>query len=401
MRIERLCEHIICLIHAPIRVYNKNGVQVSVYGDNGEQQDVIDCDQEFCQMLLGLRNPDSPIVYLELKHIIYAIVAAGDETYLIGPCFLGQDERAAARYLMKAHKMNLRKPYRMSRIPFWRDFFELVSMLFEELTGHSVNTESILLSSFCDDSFTLSVQGKVQDVLFQVRENSAVHNPYSQERREQEAIQNGDLKALHLSWKESYVGQIGTLAHDPLRQAKNLGIVLITLATRSAIAGGMLPELAFSMADAFTQRLEEMNEPGEAYALGRQIEIEFCKSVRDLTANRRQNKLVTRCKELITQQLHSRLTVQGLAAQLNTTPGYLSHLFLREEGTKLIEYILRKKVEASKYQLAYTDIPFKDIASSLAFASHSHFSSAFKRITGMTPSKYRENYRMEDSSRLD
>ncbi len=44
--------------------------------------------------------PDLSIVYLELKHIIYAVVAAGDETCLIGPCCLGQDERTAARYLI-------------------------------------------------------------------------------------------------------------------------------------------------------------------------------------------------------------------------------------------------------------------------------------------------------------
>lgn len=58
-------------------------------------------------------------------------------------------------------------------------------------------------------------------------------------------------------------------SHDPLRQAKNLDIVLITLAGRSAIQGGLLPEIAFSMPDAFIQRAKELTNLGEAQALGR------------------------------------------------------------------------------------------------------------------------------------
>ena len=110
MTIGRLCEHIICLLHTPIRVYSEEGMKISVYGDNGEQQDVIDCDPEFGQMLLGLRNPDCPVVHLEPHYIVYAVVAAGEQTYLLGPCCLGQDDHIAAKYLIKEHRLDHRKP---------------------------------------------------------------------------------------------------------------------------------------------------------------------------------------------------------------------------------------------------------------------------------------------------
>lgn len=401
MTIERLCEHIICMIHAPVRIYNESGVLTSVYVDHGEQQDVMACDPGFCQMLLGRRNLDSPIVYLEEKYIIYAVIATEKQTYLIGPCCMGQNERVASKHLVKAHGMNPAEPYRVFRISYWPHFLEPIIMLFEELTGKTITQGDILLNSFCDNAFLRAMEERVQDVLYDMRERSAVHNPYSQERREQEAIQKGDMEALRRSWEETYVGQIGVLAHDPLRQAQNLSIVLISLAARSAIAGGLLPELSFSMSDAFTQRVEEVRHPGEAYALGRQAEVEFCKAVRDLKTNRRQNNLVIRCKEIVTQQLHSKLTVQDLAVQLKTSPDYLSRVFLKEEGRKLSDYILREKVEASKYQLAYTDSKFQDIAGAYAFASHSHYTYAFKRVTGMTPKQYREDYQLQNTSQVD
>ena len=49
------------------------------------------------------------------------------------------------------------------------------------------------------------------------------------------AFENGDLIQLEKSLQEDYDGTIGTLAKDSLRNLKNLGIVLVTLASRAAI----------------------------------------------------------------------------------------------------------------------------------------------------------------------
>lgn len=70
------------------------------------------------------------------------------------------------------------------------------------------------------------------------------HNPYDQEMREFGSIENGDLIQLEKSLQEDYDGTIGTLAKDPLRNLKNLGIVLVTLASRAAIRGGLSPEIS-------------------------------------------------------------------------------------------------------------------------------------------------------------
>ena len=53
---------------------------------------------------------------------------------------------------------------------------------------------------------------------------------------------------------ETYEGEIGILAKDPLRSAKNVAIGNITLASRAAIRGGMSTEKSFSLADSFSQQ---------------------------------------------------------------------------------------------------------------------------------------------------
>ncbi len=392
IRIEQLCSHIIHLVHAPIHVYDAMGVQINVYVDHGEQQDVIERDEDLRQLLLDKRKAEYPVLYLEAEQIIYGIVSNGGETYILGPCCLRHVEKEAAAYLIKAHKMDSLKPYRVSYTTL-NTFCEMIMMLFETLTGQNVTRDELLQKCFCDEKMLHAMKGKVHEVFDHLRENSVVHNPYGQEAREQEAIKKGDIEALKKSFQEVYIGEIGTLSHDPLRHEKNLAIVLITLASRSAIAGGLLPEIAFSMSDAFVQHVEELKDIAKVRAFGRQAEIEYCKAVRNLSFGLRQSPLIIRCKALILQRLHSKLSVQELAEELEITPGYLSHLFLKEEGVKLTEYITGEKINFAKEQLICTENSLDNIAYSLGFVSQSHFGQTFKKATGMTPKQYRESYK--------
>lgn len=389
---ERLCFRMIRLIHTPIHIYDASGRLTAVHVDRGEQQDVLACDEELLRRLLEKRREEHPVIHFEKDDVVFGVVCDQESTYVVGPCCLGSDPVAAAKAFSRRHKLDAKRPYRIRRIGFAR-FCEVLLLLFETLTGTVMDVDELYLKCFCDKSFEKAMKEKMEEVFFTLQENSTVHNPYSQELREQESIRTGNLEALYRSFQESYVGTIGTLSHDPLRQAKNLDIVLITLASRSAMQGGLLPEIAFSMSDAFIQRAEELTNLGEAQALGRQAEVEYCKAVAELAAAQPQNALVTRCKALVMQGLHSRLSVQSLARELDITPDYLSRLFLREEGVKLSDYITQEKIRAAKGQLVYSQNSYETIAHSLGFSSQSHFGQLFKKFTGMTPRQFRETHK--------
>lgn len=394
LTLPRLCTHIISLVHAPIRVYNTMGEPLAIFVDHGEQPDVLACDQDLLTALLKKSSAAHPVLHLEAKEIVYCIVSIDEKRYILGPCCLGQNPMLAAKHLIKQHKLNPKNTYRISRCSLI-DFCEAVLLLYEYLTGTAMEISELLRRNFCDEQFEQKMHEKVHEVFSGFREISAIHNPYSQELREQESIRTGNLEALQRSFEESYVGKLGVLAPDPLRNAKNLAIVLITLASRSAIAGGILPEVAFSMSDAFIQRLEEMSNVAEATALGRQAEIEYCLAVKRLSSGGVRNTLVTKCKNLVIQQLYGKLSVKDLARQLDITPDHLSHLFIKEEGMKLTDYITQEKIALAKNHLVYTEDSYSTLAFSLGFSSQSHFGQIFKRWTGMTPKEYREYYGLQ------
>ena len=395
---EQLCRRIIRLIHAPIRIYDSEGYLIRVFVDKGEQQDPLVCDESLLARLMALGSEDGPRLHLESDEIIYGVIFNENNGYILGPCCLGRDAVAAAKALVRRHKMDAKVPYRVTRVTL--DFFcETLLLLYEHLTDRTMNVNELYLQCFGGKELERQMQGRLLEVFYDLRETNTVHNPYSQELREQESIRTGDLEGLYRAFQESYTGRIGTLSRDPVRHAKNLAIVLITLASRSAMAGGLLPEVAYTMSDAFIQQVEELSSIGEVSALCRQAEIEYCAAVAKRSVSGSSNPLIDRCKKLIAEHLHERLSVKELAARLDITSDYLSRLFLQDEGTKLTEYILQRKIDVAKNQLIYTDNSYEAIAHALGFTSQSHFGQVFKKYTGMTPHRYRETY--TGSSKLE
>ncbi len=392
LTLERLCGHLIRLIHAPVRIYDEAGTPIAVYVDNGEQQDIMDCDPAFRRMLLGLcGEPESVKLHLEADRILYAALRGKEQRCLMGPCSLDRDVESADRYLTRAHGLDARKPFRVYCAAM-DDFCEATLMLYEAVTDKTLSVSELLLGSFCDDRLERIVDERINQIFYTMQENAALHNPYSQEAREQGAIRAGNPQALEKSFRETYVGKVGTLARDRLRHTKNLAIVLVTLAARSAIAGGLLPEISFSISDAYIQKAEELKNEGEILAMARRAEMEYCLLVKNTADNRNLNPLVVRCKELVLQRLHTKITVSGLAEELDINPNYLSQLFAKEVNLSLSDYIAREKINFAKRQLIFSEDSYETIAHSFGFVSQSHFGRVFKKWTGLTPGQFRETY---------
>jgi AraC family transcriptional regulator len=62
-------------------------------------------------------------------------------------------------------------------------------------------------------------------------------------------------------------------------------------------------------------------------------------------------------------------------------------------GVSLHQYVIQRRVEHAKVMLRTTDEPLSQIAAAVGFASQSHFTTVFKRLTGATPKAYRSDLR--------
>ncbi len=68
----------------------------------------------------------------------------------------------------------------------------------------------------------------------------------------------------------------------------------------------------------------------------------------------------------------------------------LTEFMKQELGCTIIEYLMKYRITVSKKQLAFTDVPIKDIANMVGFKTVQHFNRIFKQITSTTPAEYRK-----------
>ena len=131
---------------------------------------------------------------------------------------------------------------------------------------------------------------------------------------------------LRQSLREDYTGKIGTLAKDEVRHMRNRGIVVVTLASRAAIRGGLLPEIAFSMSDVFIQKLEQETDLSLLLNMMHQFEFKYAEMVAEINARKAgrpkkdQNPRVEQCKDYIFQHLHEKISIRTLQRNFFSTP---------------------------------------------------------------------------------
>ncbi|MBP7937830.1 MAG: helix-turn-helix transcriptional regulator [Phycisphaerae bacterium] len=92
-----------------------------------------------------------------------------------------------------------------------------------------------------------------------------------------------------------------------------------------------------------------------------------------------------------------RLSVAGVALELDLYPTYLSELFVEHMGQRMSRFIARRRVELAKRLLATTDWQVKRIALETGYANPNWFCHVFAVHTGLTPGQYRSTAHAQDS----
>jgi two-component system response regulator YesN len=94
------------------------------------------------------------------------------------------------------------------------------------------------------------------------------------------------------------------------------------------------------------------------------------------------------------------LNVRRIAAEANLSESRLSHLFRERLGTTVIEYLLSVRLNRAKTLLLTTNMTCTEIALEAGFNDPSYFTRCFRKKTGFTPRKFRNDHRDQPKDRL-
>lgn len=88
-----------------------------------------------------------------------------------------------------------------------------------------------------------------------------------------------------------------------------------------------------------------------------------------------------------------------LSDKLGYNYTYLANLFSELKGTTIEHYYLTHKIEKVKELLVYDELNLTEIAFKLHYSSVAHLSNQFRKMTGLTPSNFR-NLRIKKRNTL-
>ncbi|KAB1158054.1 helix-turn-helix domain-containing protein [Flavobacterium luteum] len=92
------------------------------------------------------------------------------------------------------------------------------------------------------------------------------------------------------------------------------------------------------------------------------------------------------------EEIDSRKTKLSIyiATMLHHEYTYLSSLFSAIEGRTIENYFIEQRIEKAKELLIYDQLTLSQIAFQLDYSSVAHLSTQFKKITGLTPTYFKE-----------
>ena len=110
----------------------------------------------------------------------------------------------------------------------------------------------------------------------------------------------------------------------------------------------------------------------------------------------RNNIIIEKIKTIIIELIHyskKQLVINlsdYLSIKLKYSYTYLANLFSKNEGETIEHFFISHKIEKAKELLIYSDRTITEIADELNYSSVAHLSNQFRKITGLTPSHYKQ-----------
>jgi AraC-like DNA-binding protein len=116
----------------------------------------------------------------------------------------------------------------------------------------------------------------------------------------------------------------------------------------------------------------------------------LCADVIREEPGRSTRRLIASAKEFLEANLSGSIRLVDVARAVGASPAYLTDVFRRVEGVPLHKYLTQLRLARALVELPHA-ADLTTLALTLGFSSHSHFTTAFRRAFGCTPSRFRES----------
>jgi AraC-like DNA-binding protein len=290
-----------------------------------------------------------------------------------------RDKGAISEYFWGLPLIEPSSPFSFFLTSFFERMWKMDTVTVVDILCHNKSSESAYNASLKSN--------EASDVLLNMK---AMEMRYTFENDMIRAISLGQLYMEEKIFSSVNNSFLESRAKDPLRNAKNYGIIMNTLLRKAAERGGVHPIHIDKASSDFALKLERSSSVEDIVAMMGEMFRYYCRLVRK---HRLSGYSLTVQKIILSidRDLADDLSTGALAKRHGISAGYLSSIFKKETGKTVSEYIRGRRMEYARYLLANTALQVQTVAFNSGIEDVQYFSKIFKREFGQTPSEYRSS----------
>lgn len=349
---------------------------------------------------LSASNP--PTVFFSTETGFYGkIEIKSNSGYIIvGPVFSGNITVEILQGFMNAHTIEHKKSDNvfdfLSNIPrySYNRFLNMLAFLHFSLNGEQIDIISHF--DFANSVLEKNIAEVSVESTYQAKEETIQHNTYYFEKQMLDLVSQGNVERMAEFLANAIrfeKPQEGKLADNPLRQAKNLFIGLITIIGKyGAIKGGLDIEQTYQLIDTYIQECEKMISLDSIKVLQYNMIIDFTRRVAENKIPDGISEDIFKCIQFINNHTNDMIGISEVVSHIGKSKTYTTEKFKKEMGVTINEYIINQKLIEAKSLLKHSTKSLTEISYYLCFSSQSYFQNLFKKKYGVTPQKYRDKF---------
>ncbi len=219
-------------------------------------------------------------------------------------------------------------------------------------------------------------------------DEKVVKYPLSKEKELLEAITEGNQETVQRLLNE-VLGHIFFSSGGALDIIRTRVMELLVLLSRASIDGGADMDLSFELSYKYLSEMTKLNTIEElSLWLSRAI-VRFTNHVFNLTDVKHKD-VMFKVIDYIKRNYMYKLTLEDVSKYVFLSPSYLSKIFKDEMRCTFNLYLNRLRIEKSKIILLSGRQSIVEVCEMVGFDDQSYFTKVFKKMTGVTPAKFRE-----------
>ena len=379
----------------PIFYTDETGKDVRGVGVFSEKQNPLTISRELVNALIcQAKEQDVPAICKVFGKIYFFCVQSEQEYYLSGPVCVEQLSYVEIHQFYKKYHMPAKEERHPDQMTLNR-MLNFVSFLYELLEGKDVQSDKLMEKNNLIEEKEVWQEGETVRIELDKSDTAAYHHTYIEERYVLDSIREGNVEEVN-ERATALLEKGGILSRKHFNHQRNQAIVITTLATREAIAGGVSPADAYRLSDYFINQIDQCRTMEEMIELNQRCFYKFTKLVADTRKTRSFSSYTEQCKDYISQNYHHKIYMEDIAEAIGISQGHLSRVFRQDTGEKIQDYILKFRIKRAANLLKYSDATLSEISDYVCFNSQSHFGSVFKEYMKMTPGQYREKYKRKE-----